>query len=322
TIRGYGHGDVDVVTNVLPWNKVPSSPEVGEYLTVNKTAIHLKHTIANGELVVQSHDLENTTVTADGGKVTVDYNKTTGVATLSATYAPTILEPQPAYETITIQAGSLTKTVNIDYEPIVWAPGDIAANQNLATEFIFGKPDDKLILLFVFGSRVAITQGPWSHTQVIYKQVIGGSTISRQSVYNVTEFHRLSEIYTGDPCADVNDDVHKWRTPTLEEFAELNKPVGVVETTSDGKRGYVFHGMKDIKGNDVFLNSSFLMRHPNGTDGLRGYYWSSTPSGEDSGCDFIADEYFELGVLKAPTRVNVEGRLFQFPVRCVRDFSK
>ncbi|MEG0815808.1 MAG: hypothetical protein RSF93_07705, partial [Mucinivorans sp.] len=42
TIRGYGQGDIDVVTNVLPWNNVPSSPEVGEFLEIDKTTINLE----------------------------------------------------------------------------------------------------------------------------------------------------------------------------------------------------------------------------------------------------------------------------------------
>ncbi|MEG1665221.1 MAG: hypothetical protein RR286_07930, partial [Mucinivorans sp.] len=41
TIRGYGHGDVDVVTNVLPWNKVTSSPEVGDYLKLSKPNVEM-----------------------------------------------------------------------------------------------------------------------------------------------------------------------------------------------------------------------------------------------------------------------------------------
>ncbi|MEG2480359.1 MAG: hypothetical protein RSA50_08860, partial [Mucinivorans sp.] len=119
-------------------------------------------------------------------------------------------------------------------------------------------------------------------------------------------------------------DKDKWRTPTLEEFEELNKTVGVVTTLSNGKRGYNFSEMRDIEGNYVFLNSDFHMRLPDGSDGLRGYYWSSTPTimpdGSAGGWDFIADEYFESGVLKASTRVNREHKHFQFPVRCVRDF--
>ncbi|MEG1897701.1 MAG: hypothetical protein RR217_05890, partial [Mucinivorans sp.] len=324
-VNGFGStnpGDdyIHVSTKVLPWDTEDITSSDGEFLTVNRASLHLKHTIANSELVVQSHDPEHTTVAAAGGKVNVAYNKTTGAVTLSAKYDPLILELKPAYETITITAGSLTKTVNIEYEPIVWAAGDIAANHmTMAQHFVFGKPDDPKILLFTFGSRVAVTQGPWANAQIMYKQgQTSGGVLSRESTTTIDAFKELSNKYPGDPCKWVTDK-DKWRTPTLEEFEELNKTVGK-DTVMYGKRGYVFHGMRDIAGNYVFLNSDFHMRLPDGSDGLRGYYWSSTAFDNDVGWDFIADEHFESGVLKASTRVNREHKHFQFPVRCVRDF--
>ncbi|MEG2761037.1 MAG: fimbrial protein [Mucinivorans sp.] len=327
-VNGFGDsnpGDdyLHVSTKVLPWDTEDITSSDGEFLTVNRASLHLKHTIANSELVVQSHDPEHTTVAAAGGKVNVAYNKTTGAVTLSAKYDPLILELKPAYETITITAGSLTKTVKIEYEPIVWAAGDIAANHmTMAQHFVFGTPDDQKILLFTFGSRVAVTQGPWADAMVMYKQdATSDGVMSRESTTErIEDFTQRSKEYPGDPCKWVTDKNYKWRTPTLEEFVELNKPVGK-DTTMYGKRGYVFHGMRDIAGKPVFLNSDFHMRLPDGSDGLRGYYWSSTAFDNDAGWDFIADEHFdESGVLQASTRVNREGRFFQFPVRCVRDF--
>ncbi|MEG3047851.1 MAG: hypothetical protein RR872_04365 [Mucinivorans sp.] len=190
----------------------------------------------------------------------------------------------------------------------------------MAQHFVFGKPDDQKILLFTFGSRVAVTQGLWANAMVMYKQdATSSGVMSREeTTEKIEDFTQRSKEYPGDPCKWVTDK-DKWRTPTLEEFVELNKPVGK-DTTMYGKRGYVFHGMRDIEGNPVFLNSDFHMRLPDGSDGLRGYYWSSTAFDNDVGWDFIADEHFESSVLTASTRVNREHKHFQFPVRCVRDF--
>ncbi|MEG1665276.1 MAG: hypothetical protein RR286_08210 [Mucinivorans sp.] len=207
--------------------------------------------------------------------------------------------------------------------PIIWARGDIAIDHpSYPSHFVFGAPGDPATVLFTFGSRIAVTKGPWAQAVMMWKQDMGSSVISSQEATTMKALDKLSAEFPGDPCAYVTDN-YKWRTPIKEEFETLNNPLGK-EGQRYGMRGYLFSGMKDAEGNTVFLNSSFYMRHPDTSEGLRGYYWSSTPTimpdGSAGGWDFIADEYFESGVLIAPTRINREGVSYQFPVRCVRDF--
>lgn len=80
-----------------------------------------------------------------------------------------------------------------------------------------------------------------------------------------------------------------WRMPSQEQFQELLDNTTSTWTTQNGVNGYKFIGSN---GNSVFLPAAgYVWGGQLYIVGSDGYYWSSTPRGEDGGYELGFDSY-------------------------------
>ena len=84
-----------------------------------------------------------------------------------------------------------------------------------------------------------------------------------------------------------------WRMPTRAEFKELIKNCKWKWTTINGKCGYTVVGPN---GNSIFLPAAGYVDKSLNSDGSDGFYWSSTPSEQDSTCAYSLTFYGGLVV--------------------------
>ncbi|MEG1635221.1 MAG: hypothetical protein RR388_06305, partial [Rikenellaceae bacterium] len=131
TVRGYGKGDVDVVTNVKPWNKVSSEPVVGDYdFSLNKTMVEIyeKEVDASLEIINLNNPIlqqMEVKITSTTGKIytQMSYDKATAKVTLQAGE----LSSGSFFDELQVTIGSVTKTVTVRQMQFVmlFADGDL-----------------------------------------------------------------------------------------------------------------------------------------------------------------------------------------------------
>lgn len=139
---------------------------------------------------------------------------------------------------------------------------------------------------------------------------IEGWIVSKDGAYILSSGHDAAHIHWGGD----------WRTPTNQEFDDLNSKCDWIWGSMNGINGYVVRGRGNYASASIFLpcagyglGTSSLYK----ADSL-GYYWSSVPELRDDGVGARA-LFFDLSYIGAGL---LTSRLFGYPIRPVKRFSK
>lgn len=246
----------------------------------------------------------------EGGDNTLTINLGSGVALNSSTYT---------YFFFCLPAGTLAGGFTVDMES---ADGKLASigyiGNEIITELNVGKPYDASGVKFVVpttGEAYATAVGGnvkwvqlWKDGPKWAEYNVGATTTTGESSYGGYyawggSQSKVDDHNTGtDPLSGDSDTATKlwgsnWQMPTKEDFQALLANCDVVwknKTTSEyGVAGRLYTGKGDYSGNSVFFPAAGY--YSNGEvyrAGSGGYYWSSTPNGDNTAYDLDFNSSF------------------------------
>ncbi|MEG0163336.1 MAG: hypothetical protein RR652_05315, partial [Mucinivorans sp.] len=254
TIRGYGQGDIDVVTNVLPWNNVTSSPEVGEFLEIDKQ----DKTITLGQetaiKVTTGNNLDLMSITSEKGNVTwrvvkeIDGgNQQDRKGTIFVSIKPeaTSSEFVSDVDKLTVKVGRFSQSVTLNHEPCMaqrFARGMLVSDG--AGGVTIGAPnsDPKQNLLFKFGRPMGMLShaagapltlvyntSNWPTASGIIFNPVAEPFYPAYSGDNIDYMEKQIDANGWGSTRDAGDvcrimgrtDGHFWRIPTQNEWIAL-----------------------------------------------------------------------------------------------------
>ncbi|MEG1371874.1 MAG: hypothetical protein RSD75_05975, partial [Mucinivorans sp.] len=274
TIRGYGQGDIDVVTNVLPWNNVTSSPEVGEFLEIDKQDKTITLGKETAIKVTTSVDLSALSIASEKGNVTWRVVKDIdggnqqdrkGTIFVSINLDATSSEFFSDVDKLTVKVGKFSQSVTLNHEPCMaqrFARGMLVSDG--AGGVTIGAPnsDPKQNLLFKFGRPM----GMLSHAAnalltLVYNHSVwptsNGTNFNPVALPFSPEYSGGDKDYmekqidangwaasrdAGDVCRIMGQtDGHFWRIPTQNEWKAL---------VAEGKKAISMNG-QPLQGSNV-----------------------------------------------------------------------